>query len=78
MNAILEASVVAASTQGPEDFEQGAVAGAELERPREAVAQVVGAVAGAERIMLASQGSWMNAGICAAYHCGDIFSFARL
>jgi hypothetical protein len=59
MNAMLEASVVAVSTQGPEAFEQGAVAGA-------------------ERIMLASQGSWMNAGICAAYRCRDIFSFARL
>jgi len=59
MNAMLEASVVAASTQRPEDFEQGAAAGL-------------------ERIMLASQGSRMNAGIRTAYHCGDIFSFARL
>jgi len=56
---MLEASVVAASTQRPEDFEQGAAAGL-------------------ERIMLASQGSRMNAGIRTAYHCGDIFSFARL
>jgi hypothetical protein len=56
---MLEASVVAASTQGPEDFEHGAAAGA-------------------ERITLVSQGSWMNAGICAAYHCREILSFARL
>jgi hypothetical protein len=44
MNAMLEASVVAASTHGRKDLGQGAAAGR-------------------ERIMLASQGSWMNAGI---------------
>ena len=47
MNAMLEARVVAASTHGPKDLGQGAVAGR-------------------ERIMLASQGSWMNAGMAAA------------
>jgi hypothetical protein len=44
MNAILEARVVAVSTQGPEAFEHGAVAGR-------------------ERMMLSSQGSWMSAAI---------------
>jgi hypothetical protein len=47
MNAMLEASVVAASTHGLKDLGQGAAAGR-------------------ERMMLASQGSWMNAGISAA------------
>ncbi len=50
MNAMLEASVVAANTQGPEDLGQGAVAGR-------------------ERIMLASQGSWRT---------GNIFQSVRL
>jgi len=42
MNAMLEARIVAASTQRPRDFEQGSPAGA-------------------ERIMLSSHGSRMNA-----------------
>jgi len=56
---MLEARVVAASTQGPEDFAQGAVAVR-------------------ERIMLSSQGSWMNADMMVACHRRAIFSFARL
>jgi hypothetical protein len=47
MNAMLEASVVAVSTHGPEDFEHGAVAGR-------------------ERMMLSSQGSWRSAAISGA------------
>jgi hypothetical protein len=52
MNAMLEARVVAASTQRPEAFEHGAAAGR-------------------ERIMLASQGSWINAGMMVACHRPD-------
>jgi hypothetical protein len=49
MNAMLEARVVAASTQRPEAFEHGAAAGR-------------------ERIMLASQGSGINANMMVACH----------
>src|SRR5881392_2958842 len=49
INAMLDARVVAASTQRPEAFEHGAAAGR-------------------ERIMLASQGSWINAGMMVACH----------
>jgi hypothetical protein len=59
MNAMLEARVVAASIQRPEDFEHGAAAGR-------------------ERIMLASQGSWMNADMRMACDRRGMLSFARL
>jgi len=48
MNAILEARVVATSTQRPAIFEHGALAKR-------------------ERIMLSSQGSWIDVGMMASY-----------